>query len=235
MPPADPLRLAGLLIAGIIAVFAIFAFWPGLDLAVSRVFYRTGSGFPVGGVALVEGLRIALWRLSIMLALCSAVFLLLATATGRAPLNVPGRVWGFILAVYALATGLVVNALLKAHWGRARPAQVTEFGGTARFTPPHQITQECASNCSFVSGEMSGAVAFGIGLWAILTALDWRLPPKWQRRGRIVALAIPLLTGLQRIASGRHFMSDVLLSALFTLLIAVVLSPLLPPRHARRP
>ncbi|QYZ68773.1 phosphatase PAP2 family protein [Neotabrizicola shimadae] len=186
-------------------------------------------------MALVEGLRLALWRLSITLALASAVFLFLATATGRAPLNVPGRVWGFILAVYALATGVVVNAILKAHWGRARPAQVTEFGGSARFTPPHQISPECDSNCSFVSGEMSGAVAFGIGLWAILTALDWRLPRRWQRWGRIVALAVPLLTGLQRIASGRHFLSDVVLSALFTLLIAVVLSPLLPRRHTPRP
>jgi len=235
MPPADPFRLAGLLSVSIIATFAVFAFWPGLDLAVSNLFFRGGAGFPVGGVKLVEGLRLALWRLSITLALASAVFLLLATATGRAPLNVPGRVWGFILAVYALATGVVVNAILKAHWGRARPAQVTEFGGSARFTPPHQIAQECASNCSFVSGEMSGAVAFGIGLWAILTALDWRLPRRWQRWGRIVALAVPLLTGLQRIASGRHFLSDVVLSALFTLLIAVVLSPLLPRRHTPRP
>ncbi len=235
MPPADPFRLSALLIASIIATFAVFALWPGLDLAVSGFFYRPGAGFPASGVALVEYLRLAFWRLSITLALVSAVFLLLATATGRAPLNVPGRVWGFILAVYTLATGLVVNSLLKAHWGRARPAQVTEFGGTARFTPPHQITQECASNCSFVSGEMSGAVAFGVGLLAILTALDWRLPPKWQRRGRIIALAIPLVTGLQRIASGRHFLSDVLLSALVTLLIAVVLSPLLPRRHAPRP
>ncbi|QLQ19882.1 MAG: phosphatase PAP2 family protein [Exiguobacterium profundum] len=67
---------------------------------------------------------------------------------------------GFVLAVYALGTGVLVHGLLKAYWGRARPAQVTEFGGIAAFTPPWLISQECTRNCSFVSGEVSGAVAF---------------------------------------------------------------------------
>lgn len=234
MPPADPFRAAALLVAAIMVTFALFALWPGLDLAVSRLFYRPGAGFPVESVAWAEALRLALWRLSMVMVLASAVFLLLSTATGRAPFHVSGRVWGFVLAVYALGTGVLVHGLLKAYWGRARPAQVTEFGGGAAFTPPWQISQECTRNCSFVSGEVSGAVAFSVGLWAILTALDWRLPPVWQRRGRVVAVVIPLLTGLQRLAAGRHFLSDVVLSALFTLLIAVLLSPLLPRRHAPR-
>lgn len=234
MPPADPFRAAVLLVAAIALSFAVFALWPGLDLAVSNLFYRPGAGFPVADVAVIEVLRLALWRLSGLMVLAALLFLLLSRATGRAPFQVPGRVWGFILLVYAFGTGLLVHCLLKPYWGRARPAQVIEFGGTAQFTPPWQISQECARNCSFVSGEVSGAVAFSVGLWAILTALDWRLPPAWHRRGRIVAVAIPLATGLQRLASGRHFLSDIVLSALLTLLVAVLLSPLLPLRHAPR-
>lgn len=231
MPPADPLRTALLLVAAIGLTFAVFALWPGLDLAVSGLFYRPGAGFPLDGFGPTEWLRLAIWRLSIVLVLASAVFLLLALATGRAPFTVPGRVWGFILALYALAVGLLVHVGLKDHWGRARPADVLPFGGQAQFTPPHQITDQCLRNCSFVSGEVSGAVAFGIALWAVMTALDWRLPPAWHRRGRIVAVAIPVLDALQRVSAGRHFLSDVLFAALFTLLAAVVLSPLLPPRR----
>lgn len=234
MPPADPFRSAALLVGAIVLAIAVFALFPGLDLAVSRLFYRPGLGFPVETVALIEALRLALWRLSLAMVLASAMFLLLASATDRAPFHVPGRVWGYILAVYALGTGVLVHGVLKAYWGRARPAQVVDFGGSAQFTPPWQISQECTRNCSFVSGEVSGAVAFSVGLWAILTALDWRLPPAWRRRGRAVALAIPLVTAVQRLAAGRHFLSDIVFSALFTLLVAVLLSPLLPQRRAPR-
>ena len=217
----------------IVLTFAVFALWPGLDLAVSRLFYRPGAGFPADGVAPLEWLRLAVWRLSVTAVLASAVFLLLCAATGRPPFHVPGRVWGYILALYGVGTGLLVHGLLKAHWGRARPAQVVEFGGSAQFTPPHQIAQECTRNCSFVSGEVSGAVALSVALWAIVTALGWRLPAVWQRRVRLLALTVPVVTGVQRLATGRHFLSDVVLSALFTLLVAVLLSPLLPQR--RRP
>lgn len=234
MPPADPFRRAALLVAAIVLAFAVFALFPGLDLAVSRLFYRPGLGFPVENDALIEALRLALWRLSGLMVLAAVVFLLLSSATGRHAFHIPGRVWGFILLVYALATGLLVHGLLKSYWGRARPAQVVEFGGSAQFTPAWQISQECSRNCSFVSGEVSGAVAFSVGLWTILTALDWRLPPAWHRRGRAVALAIPLVTAAQRLAAGRHFLSDVVLSALFTLLVAVLLSPLLPQRRLPR-
>lgn len=235
MPPTDPFRATLLLLAAIALTFGLFAAFPGLDLAVTGLFYRPGQGFPLDGFAPAEWFRFALWRLSTVTVLASALFLLLAAATGRAPFNVPGRVWGYILALYALSTGLLVHGLFKEFWGRARPAQVLEFGGKGQFTPPHQITQECSSNCSFVSGEVSGTVAFAVGLWAILTALGWRLPPVWQRRGRALALALPVLSGLQRLAAGRHFLSDILLSALFTLLVAVLLSPLLPRRHGSRP
>lgn len=234
MPPTDPFRAASWLVTAIVLTLAVFALWPGLDLVVSRLFYRPGTGFPAEKVALFESLRLAVWRLSGLMVLAAALFLLLSNATGRAPFHVPGRVWGFTLLVYALGTGLLVHGVLKPFWGRARPAQVVEFGGSAQFTPPWQISQECARNCSFVSGEVSGAVAFSVGLWAMLTVLGWRLPAVWQRRGRILAMAIPLLTGLQRLAAGRHFLSDVVLSALFTLLVAVLMSPLLPHRHPPR-
>jgi membrane-associated phospholipid phosphatase len=46
-----------------------------------------------------------------------------------------------------------------------------------------------------------------------------------------VILLVPLFVGVQRIAAGRHFLSDVLLSAIFVLLCALLLKALiLKPR-----
>ena len=47
---------------------------------------------------------------------------------------------------------IVVNALLKNNWGRARPNDILELGGIEKFTPWYQFSESCASNCSFVSG-----------------------------------------------------------------------------------
>ncbi len=83
--------------------------------------------------------------------------------TGRTMLQRGGLVglaqarWCFLIAVLAIGPGLVANVMLKDNWGRARPRQVVEFGGTKHFTPPLVPARECARNCSFVSGEASSA------------------------------------------------------------------------------
>ena len=61
-----------------------------------------------------------------------ALALWLATLALRGRTRVPARLWGFVVALYVLGPGLIVNALLKSYWGRARPAAV--FEGEARFT-----------------------------------------------------------------------------------------------------
>ena len=96
---------------------------------------------------------------------------------------------------------------------------VTEFGGTASFTLPHQIADQCSRNCSFVSGEVTAAVIFSLCI-----VVFWK---HW--RGRVpflllaTALAFPLLNGVQRISAGRHFLTDALFAALFALIIARLL------------
>jgi membrane-associated phospholipid phosphatase len=48
-----------------------------------------------------------------------------------------------------------------------------------------------------------------------------------QSMARAASVAIPVLAGLQRIAAGRHFLSDVVLSALAVGLVAAVLAGVL--------
>ena len=69
-----------------------------------------------------------------------------------------------MIHAFCFGPGLVVNGVLKAFWGRARPSQILEFGGAAQFTPPVQIADQCARNCSFVSGEASGVTMLAIAI-----------------------------------------------------------------------
>lgn len=206
-----------------LGVFAAFSVWPGLDLSVTNAFFNGGT-FPVETYWGIEPLRLALWDTSVAMAIL-ALGMTIATAFLRAPLlGLSVRPWGFIILTFVLGPGLLVNGVLKEHWGRARPSDTVNFGGTAQFTPPYQITDQCASNCSFVSGEAAGSTALAIALVLILAANRARLPHWGFRLGQGIAVAVPVFTAWQRVAVGRHFLSDVLLAALFVALIAAVLA-----------
>lgn len=211
--------ILGLLLA-LMLVSAFFIAFPGIDLSVSGYFFD-GQGFPVTAIPAVEALRVAMWSAEdgwFILSLTLAVF------ARRGPiLKLTVRDWLFQALVFALGTGLIVNGILKRFWGRARPFMLEDFGGQAHFTPAWQITDQCARNCSFVSGEMAGATALAIALTLTLGANRERIAPGLFRTGQIVALAIPVLTAWQRVAVGRHFLSDVAIAALLIGLLAATL------------
>jgi hypothetical protein len=63
------------------------------------------------------------------------------------------------IALGSLIAGpiVLVNFILKDHWGRPRPFSTTDFGGALDFVPAGSTAGKCLSNCSFVSGESAGA------------------------------------------------------------------------------
>jgi lipid A 4'-phosphatase len=221
------------LLAALVLAALIFTLWPGVDLWFTGLFYAPGAGFPLARVAALEAARNAVWDLSIALWLLSVIGLGLAML-GRQIAGVGARVWGFVFALYLLGPGLLVNGLLKQHWGRARPADVIEFGGAADFTPALIPSDQCSANCSFVSGEGSAAVVLGIVLLTLRPALAGRVPGRVLRIWDAVAILVPLATLLQRIATGRHFLSDSVFAALFMSLLALVLGTLILKRDAPR-
>jgi lipid A 4'-phosphatase len=168
-------------------------------------------------------MRLAVWRVSELVLVVSIGALVYGVIRRRDVLGLPRRIWVFVLVLYTLGPGLLVDVVLKPAWGRARPANVLEFGGTLDFTPPTQIADECARNCSFVSGEVSGAVALAVALMLILTHLRDRMTGMVYRITVVLVMAVPVLIALQRIAAGRHFLSDAIFAALFTLLVAAIL------------
>ncbi|WP_319497014.1 phosphatase PAP2 family protein [uncultured Cohaesibacter sp.] len=125
----------------------------------------------------------------------------------------------YLAATALLGPGLLVNILLKANWGRARPVQTDLFGGTWPYSEVWIVTDHCQSNCSFVSGEASMA------FW--LLGLVFILPLGWRKGGTLVLATLGLLVSLNRIAFGGHYLSDVLLAWALTGWVMVALFQLM--------
>lgn len=201
---------------------AVFALFPGLDMAVSRGFYD-GSGFPVELNPVVEGVRRTLnWAEDVT---PLAALMLCGLAAWRGPvLRLTARDWGYGFAVFAVGPGLLVNGVMKPFFGRARPFQVEAFGGPMHYAAPWQISGQCQIGCSFVSGEAAGSVALAIMLVMMLRANRAVIGEASYGLGLVLAGAPPLVTFWQRMAAGRHFLSDVVFGGLVVVLVAAVLA-----------
>ncbi len=233
MPPVDHRKPALVLVALTLAALAVFAAFPGIDLAVSGWFYRPGAGFWMARLAWVEVLRNGVWNLSIAIFALSIVALLLALA-GRPIPGAGAREAGFVFLLYLLGPILMVNGILKEHWGRARPVEVAEFGGAAAFTPPWLPADQCATNCSFVSGEGSAATALALA-FLILAPAARRLLPRGGFAGYVLAGAVLPAAGLAlRVVTGRHFLSDTVFAVLLILGLGLALHAALFRRRPGR-
>lgn len=226
MPRPDR-RITGFGLGFAIAVAGgAFAVAPQIDLNFSARFYDPQAGFWLAGSAWLESLRQLVWNLSIMMFVLSLAGLGFAWA--KTPLlSLGARDWGYITLLFFLGPILLVNVVLKEHWGRARPADVTRFGGAHDFTPPWLPADQCVTNCSFVSGEVSGAVVLAVAMVMLRPGLAPYLPVWGLKIWMLVSLTMPLAIIAQRVVTGRHFLSDTLFAALFMLALALILRSLM--------
>ena len=218
------------------AASALFLTFPGIDLWVSRVLYWDEIWSLADRAPWLNPLRasfIGLFWISVGLALAG----LLTTRLRRpAWLGLDYRRWLFLAICLGVGPGLVANTLLKDNWGRARPKQLVEFNGGKRFTPPLVLSDQCARNCSFVSGEASA-------VFVPFYAAALMVP-----QGSVALLAIGtvggLAVGLIRILQGAHFLSDIVFAGIFMALIVTAVhhimfgwpgSRVLAAIRARRP
>ena len=204
------------LILGLAVSHIVFATVPQLDLWVAGVFYRDG-GFPLADLAWLEIVRNGFWNLTILLTLgCLVMWGITALMGFRA--HTPARVWLFGWLSFVLGPGVLVNAILKSYWGRARPAHLEQFGGDKLFTPPFEITDQCVRNCSFVSGEGAASVMFAL----VVGVLFWRwVSPRYLPLFVTVLTATAVVFALFRVVKGRHFLSDIVIGSWLMALIAL--------------
>jgi lipid A 4'-phosphatase len=204
----------GLVIALAVAVFVgvVFGVYPRLDIDISAFFYnRPADLFLVNAQPWANNLRAAArWLSALILApACLAIVGKLILPKQR--MLIGGRAALFLVVTMALGPGVLTNLILKDHWGRARPIDITELGGAFHFTAWWDPRGDCPTNCSFVAGEPSGA------FWTLAPAA--LAPPQWRLLAYSGALAFGAAVGLLRIAGGAHFFSDVVFAGVLMFLL----------------
>lgn len=207
----------GLIVAlgiGCVAGLA-FGLYPQLDLAAARYFHGyVDSGVNYFALRIYRPLMYArtagVWISTMLVAPAVAALVGKLLLPDRRML-ISGRAIVFLIATLVLAPGLMVNVALKDHWGRPRPIDVTEFGGTQHFVPWWSPRGDCPNNCSFVSGDVSGAV------WTVAPAA--LAPPQWRALAYGAALAFGAGMAAIRVMAGAHFVSDVIFAGVFTFVV----------------
>lgn len=180
---------------------AVFALFPQIDLLVTSQIYDAGRGFYLADNVLVRGSYYIFARIQyvvIALLLLHWVYTRFFMSGEKSKHSYRSA---YLLLLLIVGPGLVVNSGLKEEWGRARPKQISEFGGTKQFTPALQPANQCQSNCSFVSGH--AAMGF------YLMGMAWITQ---RRRWLLAGIALGALVGGGRILQGGHFFGDVVFS-----------------------
>lgn len=194
---------------------SIFAVWPDIDLSVSGMFYD-GERFYLKhsqAVALID--RFGMWPMRFVTigAFIAWMFSFNEAAPRWTVIWRNGLI--FIALAGILGPGLVIEAGLKSHHGRARPHQVEQFGGDAAFTPFYAPSDACERNCSFPSGHAAAGFYF--------LALAFVFRGRARKEAVLGGLALGALNSFGRVAQGAHFLSDVVFGGLVMWLVLICL------------
>jgi lipid A 4'-phosphatase len=204
----------GLLIALAVAVAVglVFGVWPDLDLELAAPFFDPARGgfWRAFNPPYLRARDAVTWVIA-LIALPAVIAPIAKLIWPRRPLLIPGRAILLMLITLALGPGVVTNLVLKDHWDRPRPIDVAQFGGAEHFRPWWDPRGDCPKNCSFVSGEASGA------FWTLAPAAI--MPPQWRALAYGAAVAFGAGVGVLRMAAGAHFFSDVVFAGVFTFLV----------------
>ncbi|HAU28733.1 MAG TPA: hypothetical protein DCW68_01290 [Rhodospirillaceae bacterium] len=204
LPEPGVLCLVIVLLAGLFVAFpqidqvVAFLLWDGQHFLLRK--HWVGMFFDQILMRILLGM-FGLWCLSWMISEAREHFVLGLTR----------RKYVFSISSIILSAGIVTNVIFKDHWGRARPVHLEIFGGTKTFSPAFMISDQCARNCSFFSGDASFAFSF--------LAIALVLPKPYREKLVPAIMVFGTIVGGVRMLYGAHFLSDVIFAALFTILI----------------
>lgn len=171
--------------------------WPLKFNSFFRIFYTLGT---------LPALFTALAGLGVLVA-----------ARSRPALKRWRRHAAFVFLTLVIGPGFLVNTVFKDHWGRPRPKMVTEFRGQLEY------------QCFYEKGIRNSGKSFpcghsSMGYYFVVLYFLARRHRKVIRFSLLAgAMLYGTVIGVARMASGAHFASDVLWSAVFPCLTAWVL------------
>lgn len=195
---------------------------PAIDMEIESYFYRLGEGnflkTPFYQFFYDHGPSLGLWTASGSLVLFLASFFVDSIKRWRSSLLL-------LVLTMVVGSGLIVHLVFKDHWGRPRPRQIEEFGGTQIYRPywkPNFFSKPEPSK-SFLCGHCStGFYFFALALAA--RKLNNKL---WSYGAWAFAFIWGGLLSLSRMAQGGHFFTDVIITGLVMWLTAYWLQQLL--------
>jgi lipid A 4'-phosphatase len=199
------------IVALITLLFSMVMFWfPQIDLMISGWFYQPEHGFLFSHHKhFLNSFRNLMVYFTYGFIGFLTILLLLGLFFKKIHSPFSSKECLFLLICFAVAPTLVVNDVLKNHWGRARPIQVQQFNGAKTFTPAWEMSSQCDHNCSFTSGETANVFCYLALIFVV-------------RRKKLVAgivLTAGLLMAIARIGQGGHFFSDTVLSGFIDYLL----------------
>ena len=192
----------------------IFIVFPILDIHISRYFF-VDNKFLSEKYTFIKVLRSNLKNIMIVIPILSLIILLLIVFMKKKynfnniyNLRFKLALLGFVIGPI-LGCGLIANLYFKDTWGRARPAYIVEFGGEKKYSKPFIKSDQCYKNCSWISGETSGAFSLMFGSLLL--------------RNHIFLLfnyILGLLVFFCRVSMGGHFFSDNIYAYFFMIYLA---------------
>ncbi len=184
-----------------------------LDIVAARLFYRPelADPWPVASRPVwLLFYKSAPWVTG---SLAAAGVALIVAGTVRRTSRLL-RLYGiFIMLCVIAGPGLIVNGILKDHWGRPRPRQIVEFGGRLPYAPP--LLPAGTHGKSFPCGHCSVGYLFAAGWW-----LWRRRRPRWAAASLVAGSVLGTLLGIGRMAAGGHFLSDAVWAGLIAFWVA---------------
>lgn len=192
----------------------------GADLQISALFYRSGT-WPVGEQFPWK----LLYRIDRTPAVLLAVgWLFVVVRSYQVPALLQWRRAGvFMVLLLILGPGLLVNSVFKEHWGRPRPREVVQYGGTKQFLQPWQPGVS-GKGRSFPTGHSSAAF-FLATPWFVYRHRKPVTARIWLWGG----IGFGALMSVARITQGGHFLTDCLWAFGMVWLVGMLLSALLLP------
>ena len=196
--------------ASFVLVSTLFVLIPEIDLAVAELFFTPGVGFEENGTTRERLFHRSVGVLLVVGNIGLIALLLSERLARRARSRITGKNLAFLLIVLTLGPGLIVNALLKENWGRARPVELVQFGGTKEFTsafiPSHQ------EGGSFSSGHAAASAYWLLAALLIAPRRIWLVG---------IAVVYSLAVSWMRMAAGGHFLSDIVTSYFIVAILAI--------------